>query len=366
MGGSSSKSVTTASPYAPWLGSHLQQLVSNAAGYAYGGRGGESFDYHESEEGGGRNADGSRRTNADKFAERVAPRFADLDPYQTAAHQAAQGLYDRGDQYGQQSLGAANQAMGGLANMQTIQSNYNPTDFQGGQFDQAAVDQYMNPYMQTVVDAQKRAAREEFSKQQNKTMAGKVAHGAMGGYRDTVGRMVAETENAKAIADIQGEGSSAAYLDARKAFDLDRNARLEAEGMSDMSRFRGSEQQFNVGKENMANILKQAKARSDMSSLYSNLDRDTQDRAYKRLDMFSAAGLQRYKLEQAKKDLAFDEYMREFNYPQEQMSWLSGIMSGVPTQANAYVRTPGPSGLQSGIGAATALGGAALAARGVA
>jgi len=81
------------------------------------------------------------------------------------------------------------------------------------------------------------------------------------------------------------------------------------------------------------------------------------------MDKMSAAGAERYRLEQAKKDLAFDEYMREFNYPQEQMSWLSGIMSGVPTQANAYVRTPGPSGLQSGIGAATALGGAALAAR---
>ena len=363
MGGSSSKNLTTASPYAPWLGSHLNDLVRNASDYAYGGRGGESFDFHDLDRRGRRNSDGSRRTNADKFAERVAPRFADLDPYQTAAHQAAKGLYDRGDQYGQQALGAADQAMGGLANMQTIQSNYNPTDFQGGQFDQAAVDQYMNPYMQTVVDSQKRAAREEFSKQQNKTMAGKVSHGAMGGYRDTVGQMVAQAENAKVMSDIQGEGSSAAYQDARKAFDLDRNARLEAEGMSDMSRFRGSEQQFNVGKENMANILKQAKARSDMSSRYSDLDRDTQDRAYKRMDKMSAAGAERYRLEQAKKDLAFDEYMREFNYPQEQMSWLSGIMSGVPTQANAYVRTPGPSGLQSGIGAATALGGAALAAR---
>ena len=358
MGGGSSKSITTASPYAPWLQSHLQNLVQNAGDYAYGGRGGESFDFHEST-----GDPYNKGTNAEMFAERVAPRFAEFDPYQTESQQAAKSMYDQGDQYGQQSLGAANQAMGGLANMQTIRSNYNPTEFQGGEFDQAAADKYMNPYMQSVVEAQKRSAREEFAMQQNQSRADVVSQGAMGGYRQAVDEAVARAQQGNVMSDIQGRGSEAAYRDAQQAFDRDRNARIETEGMSDMSRFRRSEQDYGADVENQANILRQAQARADMSSVYSDMDKNTQDRAYNRMDRMSAAGRERYALDQAKKDLAFDEYMREFNYPQEQMSWLSGIMSGVPTQANAYVRTPGPSGLQSGIGAATALGGAALAAR---
>lgn len=358
MGGGSSKSITTASPYAPWLQSHLQNLVKNASAYAYGGRGGESFDFHKST---GDPYD--TRTNAEMFAERVAPRFAEFDPYQTEAQQAAKSMYDQGDQYSQQSLGAANQAMGGLANMQTIQSSYKPTEFQGGEFDQSAADKYMNPYMQTVVEAQKRAAREEFARQQNQSNADVIAQGAMGGYRQAVDDAVARAQQANVMSDIQGAGSMAAYNSAQQAFDRDRNARIEAEGMSDMSRFRRSEQQYGADVENQANILRQAQARADMSTLYSDMDKNTQDRAYNRIGRMSDAGRERYALEQAKKDLAFDEYMREFNYPQEQMSWLAGIMSGVPTQANAYVRTPGPSALQSGIGAATALGGAAMAAR---
>ena len=50
-------------------------------------------------------------------------------------------------------------------------------------------------------------------------------------------------------------------------------------------------------------------------------------------------------------DLTMEDVMRAYYHPREQMSWLGGLMSGVPTQANAYTRSPGPN-LGSGLAGA--------------
>lgn len=357
MGGKPPKGgTTTSSPYAPWLKGHLMELVGNAGDYAYGGRGGEPFGFSNFNEETGNFV-------SDEYLQKVDPRFANFDPYQTEAQQATARMYDRGDRYSAESLGAANAAMGGLSNMQAIRSGYTPTTFEAGQFNQAAADQYMNPYMQSVVDSQTRAARDEYERQENMSDAERVASGARGGYREAVDQAVGRSQQGQVMADIQARGSEAAYRDAQQMYNQDRQARLEAEGMSDQSLFRADEQRMRADMENQSNRLRQAQARAEMSKLFSDLDQQTQAREYNRIGELSSAGNERYQLEQARRDLAFDEYMREFEYPKEMMRFMSGIMSGVPTQANAYVRTPGPNLLQSGIGAATALGGAALAAR---
>jgi hypothetical protein len=358
MGGKPPKSsVSTSSPYAPWLKGHLMELVEAGADYTYGGRGGEPFGFSNFNEETGNFV-------SDEYLQKVDPRFADFDPYQLEAQQATARMYDQGDRFSAESLGAANSAMGGLSNMQAVSSGYVPTSFEGGQFDQAAADQYMNPYMQSVVDSQSRAARDEYARQEMGTDAERVASGSRGGYREAVDQAVGRAQQGQVMADIQGRGSEAAYRDAQQMFDRDRTSRLEAEGMSDQSLFRADEQQMRAALENQSNTLRQAQARSEMSKLYSDLDQQTQARENSRINQLSAAGNERYQIEQSRRDLAFDEYMREFEYPKEMMRFMSGIMSGVPTQANAYVRTPGPNLLQSGIGAATALGGAALAAKG--
>jgi len=358
MGGKPAKgSVSTSSPYAPWLKGHLMELVEEGAKYAYGGRGGEPFGFSNFN-------DETGRYVSDEFMQKVDPRFAEFDPYQQEAQLATSRMYDQGDQYAGQSLSAANSAMGGLANMQAVSSGYRPNTFDGGEFNQAAADKYMNPYMQSVVDSQSRAARDEYKMQENVSDAERVASGARGGYREAVDQAVGRAQQGQVMADIQGRGSEAAYRDAQQMFDRDRSARLEASGMSDESMYRSSEQQMQADFENQSNRLRQAQARSEMSKLYSDLDQQQQARAYNRINQLSSAGNERYQVDQARRDLAFDEYMREFNYPKESMQWMSGILAGVPTQANAYVRTPGPNLLQSGIGAATALGGAAIAAGG--
>ena len=133
--------------------------------------------------------------------------------------------------------------------------------------------------------------------------------------------------------------------------------------MGDESAFRAAQQRMEADRENQANILRQSQAFADMGGRFSELDTAAQAREIQRRDQLSEAGRERQALEQAMRDLGFDEYMREFDYPREQMRFLSGILAGVPTQSNAYVRTPGPGLFQQGLGAATALGGLAMAGR---
>lgn len=350
MGGGGSKSVTTASPYAPWLQGHLMELADEAASYAYGGRGGEPFGFHQ--------------VSGD-YMQKVAPRFAEFNPYQTTSQEATYGMFERGDRYGGRTSATADAATGGLSSMQAIDPTYQSRSFDFGKFTDPGVSQgYMNPYTQSVVDQQILAANEEFKRQQAMSDAERVASGARGGYREAVDQAVARAQQGRVIADIQARGSEAAYRDAQQQYESDRAAAIRAAQMGDESAYRAAQQRMQADMENQQNIIRQAQGLSEMSKLYSGLDTEAQTRERQRIEGLAAAGREQQMLQQAMADLAFDEYMREFNYPRDQMQWLSGILAGVPTQANAYVRTPGPGLLQQGLGTAAALGGAYMAGQG--
>ena len=347
MGGGGSKSVTTASPYAPWLQGHLMELADEAASYAYGGRGGEPFGYDQVYE---------------TYLDKVNPRFADFDPYQKAAQESAYNAFQRGDEFSGRSSQAMDSAMGGLSSMQVIDPTYQSQGFDFGEFDSQTAEKYMSPYQQ-VVDQQILAANQEFERQKNLTDAEKVATGARGSYREAVEQAVADAQQGRVIADIQARGSEAAFRNAQEQYERDRLASIRAAEMGDESAFRAAQQRMEADRENQANILRQSQAFADMGGRFSELDTAAQAREIQRRDQLSEAGRERQALEQAMRDLGFDEYMREFDYPREQMRFLSGILAGVPTQSNAYVRTPGPGLFQQGLGAATALGGLAMAGR---
>jgi len=351
MGGSGGggKSVSTASPYAPWLQGHLMELADEASSYAYGGRGGEPFGFDQV---------------AGDYMQRVQPRFAEFSPYQRVAQGATYDMFSRGDQYGGRRTASADAAVGGLSSMQAIDPTYQAQSFDFGRFtDPGAYQEYMNPYMQSVVDEQILAANDEFKRQEALSDAQRVASGARGGYREAVDQAVARSQQGRVIADIQARGSEAAYRDAQRQYEADRAASIQAAQMGDQSAYRAAQDRMQADIQNQGNILRQAQAYSQMADLYSNLDTASQARESQRINALSTAGREQQMLQQAMADLAFDEYMREFSYPRDQMQWLSGILAGVPTQANAYVRTPGPGLLQQGLGTAAALGGAYMAGR---
>lgn len=95
-----------------------------------------------------------------------------------------------------------------------------------GQFTGETVGQYMDPYVQNVVDVQKRRAQEDYGIARAGRSARAVQAGAFGGSRAAVQEGLAERDLLERQADIQARGLSTAYGDAQRMFEQDRAARM--------------------------------------------------------------------------------------------------------------------------------------------
>ena len=122
-----------------------------------------------------------------------------------------------------------------------------------------AADAYMSPYMQSVVDIQKREAARQSGIQGTQQQAQAAQAGAFGGARDAIQRAERERNLGQQMGDIQAQGSQAAYQQAQQQFNAEQQARLAAQqsnqqagltvGMQNLS----AQQQANV--QNAANQL---------------------------------------------------------------------------------------------------------------
>ena len=116
------------------------------------------------------------------------------------------------------------------------QANYNEYQFQQpDMFTGQAVGQYMSPYMQSVVDVQKQQAQLDFDRMQAARDAAAVQAGAFGGSRQAVGDYLAQEGLARQMGDIQATGQQQAFEQAARMFGEDRAAQME------MERLRGAE-----------------------------------------------------------------------------------------------------------------------------
>ena len=92
-----------------------------------------------------------------------------------------------------------------------------------------SAESYMSPYMQNVVDIQKREAQRQSGIQGAQQQAQAAQAGAFGGGRDAIMRAERERNLGQQMNDIQATGSQAAYQQAQQQFNAEQNARLAAQ-----------------------------------------------------------------------------------------------------------------------------------------
>jgi hypothetical protein len=92
-----------------------------------------------------------------------------------------------------------------------------------------SADAYMSPYMQSVVDIQKREAARQSGIQGTQQQAQAAQAGAFGGARDAIQRAERERNLSQQMGDIQAQGSQAAYTQAQQQFNAEQQARLQAQ-----------------------------------------------------------------------------------------------------------------------------------------
>jgi len=213
--------------------------------------------------------------------------------------------------------------------------------------------QYMSPYVQNVVDVQKREALLDAQKAQLAGNLGAARTGTYGGARQLLATTERERNLGTQMGDIQAKGLQSAYENAQSQFERDRAARMgvgkenlaaqlgtqelgtktgleallanqradqEAQRMAEQSRQFGSSQALAGGVDlaNMGNTQQQ----NDLA----------------RLAAQEAAGGRRQALEQAGLDQRYADFMRQANNPQTQLEYYNNIIRGLP-QANSTTTT---------------------------
>jgi len=182
--------------------------------------------------------------------------------------------------------------------------------YQAGQFDSGAAAQYMSPYMQQVVDVQKERAILDAQRAGAGRAAEAVGQGAFGGSRAAVQEGMAQEALGRQLAEIQASGQQQAFEQAQQQFERDRTARADAERLG-------------LGAAELAGG--QARGLADLGRLAREGDIES-------ARLLEQIGKDVTGRDQAGLDLAYQDFVRQRDYPREQLQFLSSVLRGVPVQ----------------------------------
>lgn len=182
--------------------------------------------------------------------------------------------------------------------------------YQAGQFDSGAAAQYMSPYMQQVVDVQKERAILDAQRAGAGRAAEAVGQGAFGGSRAAVQEGMAQEALGRQLAEIQASGQQQAFEQAQQQFERDRAARADAERLG-------------LGAAELAGG--QARGLADLGRLAREGDVES-------ARLLEQIGKDISARDQAGLDLAYQDFVRQRDYPREQLQFLSSVLRGVPVQ----------------------------------
>ena len=275
--------------------------------------------------------------------------IAGFQPMQTRAQEGVSNMRVPG-QFGQAmdvtgagiqgSLGTAGQGVGlsGLgyetanAGNRYAQQATNPNAMQA----------YMSPYMQNVVDVQQREAQRAADIAGTQRNAQAVQAGAFGGSRQAIMDAEAERNLSLQKGDIQATGLQSAFKEAQQAQQYGANLDLQGRqaGMQGVGAGIGAQQagygQMISGAQNLAGLGQQQLA--SQQGIY---------------NLQNTMGAQQQALEQQKLNQAMQDYANAQQYPLMQLGTMSNMIRGLPMQAQTtqqYVAQPNT--LTQAIGAA--------------
>ena len=227
-----------------------------------------------------------------------AERIAGFTPGQEAAQAETLGMQTPG-QFGTASAGlTSGTAMGLGSAYQGLGAAFtDPT-------------QMMSPYYQGVVDVQKQRAIEDAQKQQLTTNLGAARQGTYGGARQLLATTEREQALGQQLGDIQAKGLQSAYEAAAQ-----RGIQLGQLGMQGLQTgMSGAQSLGQLGTAEQAANLQRIQAQA-------------------------AAGAEQRGLEQQRLDQQYADFLRQRDYPMEQLSYFSNILRGMPVQLGSTQTT---------------------------
>ena len=216
-----------------------------------------------------------------------------------------------------------------------------------GEFDEAGneimkevsmADQYMNPYIDAVAGKIETDIREQAAYDDQARKANAVGKGAFGGSRDQALAQKADSDMLDRIADTKADLMYKGYTDAQTMFGKDADRQTTAD------RYSGA-LGLEADKLNAVTDLNALGALGSLAGQGQNLY--TGEMALK-----GGIADQDQRLNQAGLDLAYNDWIRQSQYPFDQINWYSGIMQGLQPgiPQSTSVQSPAPSPAQQILG----------------
>lgn len=279
--------------------------------------------------------------NQNPYQSYQGQRVADFSPLQNQSFQNIQQMQPA-EQIGQATGIAGLASLGGLG----MAGSYDPLAGQNyytgtaGEFDQAAAQKYMNPYMQSVVGIQQREAQRQADMAKNTRGAQAATSGAFGGNRQAFGDFEANRNLALQMGDIQSTGLNTAYTQAQQQFNADQARQLQNAGMSAQYGLAGAQlgeqsRQYGAGL-GLQGIQAALQGASTMGQLgeagYNQQMGITQAQ--------NQMGAQQQALQQQGLQNQYQEFLNKMNYPYQQLGFMSDVIHGLPTQQSSTIYQP--------------------------
>ena len=267
-------------------------------------------------------------------------RVAQFSPLQKQSFEGAQGM-----QPAYQLTGAS--GLAGLAGQRALGTQYDPTNYQsqsitGGN----ALQQYMSPYMQNVVDIQQREAQRNADIAATQQQAQATKAGAFGGGRDAIMRAEAARNLALQKGDIQATGLQNAYQQAMNQFNQEQQQRQQAAQLGEQSRQYGA----GLGLQGLQTAMTGANTLNTIGQ-----NQFTQGMDINKLQ--NTYGGQQQQQMNTILGNQYQDFLNRQNQPYKQLGFMSDIIRGAPlSQMGSTIYAPPPSTAQTvaslGLGAA--------------
>jgi hypothetical protein len=256
-----------------------------------------------------------------------ANRIAGFSPMQQQAQQQAAGMQTSG-------LTGLGGQLAGAATMGALGSQYDPTQFQAGQFGGESAQQYMSPYMQNVVDIQQREAQRQGDIAGTQLASQATKSGAFGGGRQAIMQSEAARNLATQKGDIQARGLQSSYEQAQNQFNADQARRMQAQQLSEQSKQYGA----GYGMQGLQTALQGAGQMGTLGGQQFAQGMDINK-------LQSAYGGQQQALEQQGLSQAYQDFQNQQNYPYKQLGFMSDMIRGLPlgqqSTSQMYEAQPG-------------------------
>tara|TARA_R100001463_G_scaffold34273_3_gene75345 strand:+ start:1161 stop:2156 length:996 start_codon:yes stop_codon:yes gene_type:complete len=205
--------------------------------------------------------------------------------------------------------------------------------------DEGVAESYMNPYEDLVVDKMRRQTEDAMLQARQKDMASAVGRGAFGGSREAANTAIGQQSYLDRLANAEADLFYKGYDQGAKIFGKDADRSLKAD-TSNVAYGLEADKLGTLADFNRVSAL-EGLARTDQS-LFAD-----------EMALKGSVGDARQKMGQSNLDLAYGDFLKQQQYPYQQLDYYSGIVRGHQPNIGAgslTQQTKDPSFLQQALG----------------